>query len=51
MSRQNWQSSGKYIALGIALGATFGIAFDNLSLGIGFGVVLGAAFSYIYKKK
>lgn len=32
-----------FLALGISLGAAFGILMDNLALGMGIGVAIGAA--------
>lgn len=41
-----WSSHlGIGIALGIAIGAGFGIALDNLSLGIGPGIALGVVIA------
>lgn len=44
MSQKKWISKSKYLTLGVVLGTAFGIAFDDLSLGICFGILLGTAF-------
>lgn len=42
-------SSG--IAVGLALGFTFGLVLDNPALGIGFGLALGVAFGVSMSRK
>ena len=40
-----------YVGIGIALGAVFGAAFENVGLGILLGTVLGAALGSTGKQK
>lgn len=40
-----------YIGVGIALGTTMGLLFDNLALGISIGVAIGAGLSTSKKNK
>jgi hypothetical protein len=40
-----------WMGVGIALGAAFGIALDNLAIGMGIGVALGAAMMAMQSRK
>lgn len=40
-SRQNGWADGGYIGLSIALGAGFGVAFDNIPIGAIVGLIIG----------
>ena len=39
------QSTGYWIAIGLAIGAGIGVALDNLAIGAGIGIAIGAALS------
>jgi hypothetical protein len=48
-----WSSNDPavWMGVGIALGAAFGIALDNLALGMGVGIALGAAMMTMQSRK
>lgn len=39
-----------YLALGISIGAAFGIVWNNLALGMGIGIAIGAALDGMKSK-
>ena len=42
---------GKWIAIGLAIGATIGILIDNFSLGVCLGTGIGGAVTFFEQKK
>ena len=44
-------STGAFLAIGIGLGVSYGIIFDNLAIGISLGVALGLVIGSAVKLK
>lgn len=51
MNGSSGKQAGVWMGVGIALGAAFGIALDQLALGMGVGIALGAAMMAVQSRK
>jgi len=45
------QPPGFWIAIGVSVGAGFGVAINNIALGVGLGVAFGALIGFLQQRK
>ena len=50
-NKKDVQEAGRFIGIGIALGAGIGVALDNIGLGIAIGIVFGVAIGAIRSRR
>ncbi len=54
MDRPSWEQTvrrNRSLVIGIALGAAFGVALDNLGAGMALGIALGIALDHRQRKR
>lgn len=51
MKPEESKSNQSYITLGLMVGMTWGIVFDNLGLGMTLGLAIGAAIDAVKRRK